>query len=339
MKASALVLPGFIVLAASVASAQDATGGRESPQSVQILASIEVSGFGDFYRCAAQGEHDHFTVGQMEVGLAKSLDGRASVEAAIAYNGESFELGTFVVDFPIFGDVETSSSPVAGITGLGISVGQFDIPFGIDWHVYPCVDRKLVAAPLVVDNTHDSWNDFGLQGYLEAERASLIVYGANGFGYERADDAGTLVYAETNWTVGGRVGVTPWEPIEVGGSCASFINADNAVDMALVGGDVQISMGKLSAKGEFISQRVGLDGRHASTHTGYYAQGLYEFGRLYTVGRYGEFSPDAAGRADLSRLSLGVGWAIQEGCESRFEYQANEGGGNDVAFLQLAVAF
>ena len=96
---------------------------------------------------------------------------------------------------------------------------------------------------------------------------------------------------------------------------------------------------ELSVKGEFIVHRTGLAGHHEATHVGLYGQGTYDFGRSFVVGRYGRSARHGADPEDLSRLGLGAGWLLLEGCEFRVEYQVNEGGDSDVAVLQLVVGF
>ena len=58
-------------------------------------------------------------------------------------------------------------------------------------------------------------------------------------------------------------------------------------------------------------------------------QGLYEFGRLYVVGRYDAFSADGADAEDLSRLSMGAGWIVPTLCRN----------GNSHPLLSASVAF
>ena len=338
MKAAAIFNAGSILLGLSMAWAQEVSRTAATAQPAGALGSIEVTGFGDLYRAVGEPE-GRFAVGQMEVGLAKLLDGGATFEAAIAFSGDSFGLGSFLVDFPFFGGDGALFPSSDGVARSGCVVGQFDVPFGIDWHVYPSIDRRLVSVPLVVENTHDSWNDYGIQGYLESQRLNLVLYGANGFDYQGTDGSYAPVDVPMEWALGGRLGVKPVTWMELGGSYAGFLDADQALDMAMVGIDLRVHYQGLAAKGEFIAHRTGRAGQDEATHAGFYCQGLYDRGRWFAVGRYGKFSPEGGEAEDLSRLSVGAGWVISEGCESRVEYQVNEGTENDVALLQLVVGF
>lgn len=304
---------------------------------------IEITGFGDFFYAVRQGneQEDDFELGQVEVDLAATIDEEISIETAIAYDteGGTFGLGCFIVDFHLFGSEGGHFRPAVDIDHSGIIVGQFDVPFGIDWNVYPSIDRKLVSGPLVVENTHDFWNDFGVQGYLETKWFNAVVYGTNGFGYESTDNAGKPVNVEMKAAFGGRIGFKLHETIEIGGSYTGFLNQDNKLDMSLMGADLQFNYEGLSIKGEYIAHGLALAGDNDVINTGFYAQGMYNFGKFFLVSRYGIFLPDMEEANNLTRVSTGVGWVIRENCELRFEYQADPENDDDVAFLQLAAGF
>ena len=339
MKTAATLLnAGSILLALSVACAQDVSGTATTAEPAGALGSIEVAGFGDLYRALGATE-GRFGVGQMELRLAKLLDGGATLEAAIAFSGDSFSLGSFQVDFPLFAGRGDRGPASNRIERSGFVVGQFDVPFGIDWHVYSSIDRRLVSVPLMVENTHGCWNDYGIQGYLETQRLNLVLYGANGFDYQRIDPSDAPVDVPMEWALGGRLGVKPVTWMEFGGSCAGFLDANQALDMALAGVDLRVHCHGLAAKGEFVAHRTGMGRPDQATHTGFYGQGQYDFGRWFTIARYGKFSPEGGEAEELSRLSLGAGWVISEECESRVEYQVSEESDNEVALLQFVVGF
>ncbi len=322
---------------------------------------LEITGFGDIYSAFRQGdgENNDFEIGQVEIDLETNVDEKIIIGAAVAYDpgSETFGLGAFTVDFHLFDTKGGHFRPVSGIDHSGIIVGQFDVPFGIDWHVYPSIDRMLVSAPLVVETTHDGWNDYGVQGYAEGQWYNAVIYGSNGFGYQAAfDSVGTFLgYNEwgydpedptldiQDWDMkisfGGRVGITPNEVIEVGGSYGGFMNQNDRMDMALMGVDLQLNNENFSLKGEYISHQLGIAGDTTLTNSGYYAQGTYDTGKYFFVARYGTFNPDLEGADDLTRLSLGAGWRVLEGCEVRLEYQDNSAENADATFLQMVVGF
>jgi hypothetical protein len=333
---------------ASVDLASD-EGWRESkflPQhrAKPLFGGIQITGFADFGYAAHQGEDqpDDYGFGQMEVDLATGIGKCIGVTAAIAYKTETETFGSreFVVDFSILGSKGNHFYEASGIDHAGIAAGQFDVPFGIDWQVYPSIDRKLVSAPLIVESTHNLWNDYGVQAYLETSQFNVVVFGTNGFGYQWVDEFSVPTEISVNMAVGGRVGFAPHEWVEIGGSYASFFNEDDENDMDMVGADLQFNYEDLSIKGEYIMQRTGLTYDEPWEDSGFYAQGMYDFGRVFLVGRYGTLFAFEEGADDWTRISAGAGWTILQGAELRLEYQNNSAEWvDDVTFLQLVVGF
>ena len=225
----------------------------EEEEEAEEPASVEIVGFADFWYVLRQAEEEgnDFEIGQVEVDLETVIDERIVVGVAVAYDpgGETFGLGAFTVDFHLFGSEGDHFRPVGGVDHSGIMVGQFDVPFGVDWNVYPSIDRKLVSGPLVVESTHDFWNDYGVQGYVETERVNGVVYVTNGFGYEGADEAGEPAEVEMKVSVGVRVGVKPNEMIEIGGSYAGFLDGDDEQDMSLMGAGCAVRVRGLFREG------------------------------------------------------------------------------------------
>jgi len=302
------------------------TGGF-SPLSGQEGA-VEVSGFVDVQYI---GGEDRFDFGQVEIDLASSIAKEVDWEIAIVLEEGAFTTGAMTVDFHMLGRDGSPFRQAEKIDRFGIIVGQLDVPFGIDWHVYSAAERRLVSGPLVVDNTHGGWNDIGLQGYLEAGRLNTAIYAVNGFECELGDEE-----MEMGLSLGGRVGFSPTEQLELGGSYAAIMDLDYQLDMGLIGADVQLEYQPLAFKGEFIAHTLGLAGASDFTHTGFYAQTLCDLDAYFLFGRYGRFTPDAG--EDLTRVSVGGGWKIKEGCELRFEQQINSEEKN-LSLAQLLVIF
>ena len=284
-----------------------------------------------------------FQMGQVEVDIEANIAEKTVIGAAIAYDNETetFGLGAFTVDFHLFDSEGSHFNPVSGIDHSGVIVGQFDVPFGIDWHVYPSIDRKLVSAPIIIENTHDGWNDYGLQFYAENNRFNAIAYGANGFSYEtgETDAFGEPVMAEISVASGGRLGISLNQYMEIGGSYAGFFNNSSKIDMSLAGADVQFNYENLSLKGEYIAFSTALDSDVSNKSNGFYGQGLYKINDIFLVGRYGVFSVDEDAVDDINRISIGAGWAVLDGGEVRVEHQINSEVGDDLTFLQLVVGF
>ena len=322
---------------------------------------LEITGFGDIITAFHSGEETNsdFEMGQVEVDLETNIDEKIIIGAAIAYDPESetFGLGAFTVDIHLF-DIDAGHfRPVNGIDHSGVIIGQFDVPIGIDWNVYPSIDRKLVSAPMAAVMTHDGWNDYGIQGYVDTRYFNAAIYGVNGFGYQTAyDSTGTwlgfnewgydpedatldIQDSEMKFSFGGRIGVKPHELVEIGGSYGGFANQKNKLDMALTGFDIQLHYENFSFKGEYISHKIGIAGDNEQTNSSYYGQGSYDFSNYFVVARYGVFNPYLEDVEDLTRFSAGLGWRILAGCETRLEYQKNSVENTDATYLQLVVGF
>ncbi len=303
-------------------------------------APIEISGFGDFYIVTNAGEGETtYQVRQMEVDLETALDEKVGIAAAIAQEDGSFVLGSFSIDLHLLGTGEDHFLTVGGIRHAGIRAGQFDVPFGIDWHVYPSMDRKLVSVPLVVDNTHKGWNDFGLQAYVETTWLDAVAYATNGVHCEGTLDLPETPEHGTEMALGGRVGIKPHDTVEIGVSWAGAVHDVGPLDRCMLGGDVQFGLAQVSIKGEYIVQQIEPAVIRAGRRGGFYGQVTYDFGRKYVVARYGGFRPGAHDQQELSRMSLGAGWMILDGCELRFEYQVDPRDAEQRSFTQMVVSF
>lgn len=336
------------------------TGG--APLEIGALP-LKIGGFGDIYATSSQnkGQKDDFRMGQMEIALETNIDEKIIIGAAVAYDKEtsSFALGAFTVDFHLFGSDGSHFRPANGIDHSGILVGQFDVPFGIDWEGYASIDRRLVTAPLAVELTHHAWNDDGVQGYIDAKWFNVVIFGVNGFayqaayhsdgqflgyagfGYDVADDALEIRDANIRMAAGGRAGIKPLQNLEIGSSYADFVNDRNKNDMSLLGLDLKYELSGFSGKGEYIVHQLGIAGENSTKNTGYYGEGSYSFGWFYLVTRFSQFQPDPDidNLGDMSQLSLGGGWVVRQGCELRLEHQINSGQSNDILFTQLVVGF
>jgi len=326
---------------------------RESePGASSSFGGIEWSGFFDVtsgFQSSAEDETE-FGLGQAEIDLASELSDNIAVEAAIAYNADDgvFELGEALIDVHLFGSEGGHIRPGFGIDHSFIVVGLFDVPFGIDYHVYPSVDRKLVTAPMVVGLTHGGWNDVGFQFGLEATHGNFVFYMVNGFesSAEVLDEvlslaAGEDVYEEIDTSpanaIGTRLGIAPFAWLELGTSFATGWNASGESEMTLVGSDLQVSMFNFELKGEYIAHSVNRSIAEENNR-GYYAQATYNIlDRAFVTTRYGSFKPEGADW--LGRSSIGAGYAINDAVGVRVETVLNEDNNNNQTIFQMVAAF
>lgn len=318
---------------------------------VTQASDLEISGFFDVTGSYQDRSADRtaFSLGQAEIDLTREFSDKVGVEVAIAYHNETatFELGAAIVDIHLFGSKGTSHRRFRRLDHSGIIAGQFDVPFGIDYQVYPSLDRKLVTSPMAVELTHAGWNDFGVQLYMSSNYGNLVIFGVNGFesSYEISDQAHSLslglAIGETVNTTpanafGGRLGVLPLENLEIGASGAVGLNKSDNSEMILLGGDVQYSIADFALKGEYVHHSLNRS-IDEEKNQGYYIQTMYSFDQLFVVGRYGAFEPDNSNWHD--RWTAGIGYVITEGVEMRFESTINKNSANNTNILQLAAAF
>ena len=287
-----------------------------------LLGRVQIGGFADIYneRSAQSRLAGQYRVGQVEVGLSADLSSRVGIEAAVARDGSAPALAVLVADFRLVdsGDVQSA----LGVESLNVLVGRFDVPFGIDWHVYPSIDRLLVSGPLVVDGTHGGWNDLGVQAYAEAGRFDLVGYAVRGADIDAAE-----------WAAGTRVGVRSGDAA-LGLSLAGLHDGSGLPNRHLLGADIQWSFNSLSAKAEYVRRWPAARGQDGVQH-GAYAQGTWENQRYFAVVRLGALE---TADGDEQRLSVGGGWRMRENCQLRMEFQANSAA-REVLFTQLVVGF
>lgn len=299
-------------------------------------AQIQWSGFFDiqYARTASDTVSDEFTYGQFEVDLSMSLTDRISAEAAIAWGDGSFELGAGFVDVHLWTTEEEHPPRGAFLSHSGLVVGQFDVPFGIDYRVIPSPDRKLVSPPLVNQKTIDSWNDMGVQVYGAGPLGNFVLFGVNGF-----SDGGAY---------GGRVGVIPVEGIEAGISYAMDRTMGGDTEATVLGLDGSAAVGRVEVKGEFMAMEEEKT-IEPKKHAGFYVQASYDLDPVFAVGRYGRWVPEFDGDGDgqddpaLTRITLGGGYRIAQPIEVRVEHQMNQEerdeAENDRTTLQVVVRF
>jgi len=339
---------------AQLASTELITAPTQEKDVAETSGGLEIGGFFDVVGSSRSTDSDEapFRLGQAEIDLANQLSGRVAVEAAVAYNNEEgvFELGAAFIDLHLLNHEvnERHTRTNLGVDHSFILVGQFDVPFGIDYHTYASVDRKLVTTPIVVELTHGGWNDCGLQFGLDAPHANLVGYWVNGFesSAEIIDEVQTLatgveVYEEVNTTptnaLGARLGLRPFDWLELGGSFAAGWNGSEKNEMTLAGLDLQLTYDKLEFKSELIGHSLNRTIAEENNR-GYYVQGLYNlFERAFVVGRYGSFKPDQ--REWYGQGAIGLGYTLAEGVELRCESSIYENGADNQNIVQLVASF
>jgi len=319
--------------------------GHDAPAEDEAPEGLQISGFFDVVGAQQSSADDkvNYGLGQAEVDLEREISDRASIAVAIAYNTDDalFELGAAELAINLYNSEESF------MASIDITAGQFDVPFGIDFHEYASIDNKLISGPSVVHYTHEGWNDVGFQFSLEASFANMVAFFVNGFesSAEVLDEVATLAtgvdtYEEVDTSpaqaFGARIGFTPINHLEFGGSFATGINADSKNEMILAGADLQYGFSNFEIKGEYIYHSLNRSVAKEN-NSGYYLQGLYDFGTVYAISRYGSFKPYESDW--VGEFSIGVGYEVTHGVELRWESLVNEHSDHNANMIQLVAGF
>ncbi len=275
-----------------------------------VLAEpLEFSGFADFLLTQPLNDDSTTEVeyGQFEVDLSAMISSRVTFEGAIALNPETggFEVGAGFLDIRL-GENEN----------FGLALGQFDVPFGLDWQHIASPDRRLVTAPLMNEKSINGWNDMGvnLTGDLWGVQANGFL--ANG--------------ADAGFALGGRLALSPLDALEIGSSYFTHATENESGSRPTVFGvDIQTITGPLSTRSEFQSSMDLVDGDFEAItgipdHQGFYTQADLDLvdmlnRPLVFIARYGSWSAENS-NSRTNRYTLGFTYTLTESFELRAQY-------------------
>ena len=272
---------------------------------------IEFSGFMDLLHTTDLEESNSlFSYGQFELDLAMGISKKILAIAAVAYNAEDevMGMGAGFLDYHLFGGEEYHPASGEILPHSGLIIGQFDVPFGLDYLSIPSPDRALISAPLLNRKTIDGWNDVGVNLYGVISIMNYSLSYVNGLG--------------NNYSFGGRVELSPVENINIGTSFAKDIG-DVESKIAVFGVDISAELATHQVKFEYIQAENCLDGiLSESSNSGYYGEVFINFETyvsfpMYAVVRYGAWTD---GTDDESEIASGLGFNINDNASIRAEY-------------------
>jgi hypothetical protein len=196
---------------------------------------------------------------------------------------------------------------------------------GIAYLDYPSTENRFVtlAAPTLA--VHGAWNDLGVQVYAIAPSFNLVVYWVDGSVF--VGDLGAD--AKPEFAAGGRLGLLPFEILELGASVAR-IQGQSATRQTLFGADVALRTGTLELQNEYLARR--------SDGTGDVLQGFYSQVSLGAPPGFGvaRFETVLATQQTLERqASVGLGATLLAEGELRAVYQHSFESGARQLFLQV----
>ncbi|MCW8849215.1 MAG: hypothetical protein OQJ81_04485 [Melioribacteraceae bacterium] len=279
--------------------------------------------------------------GQFEIGLSKKIGDNLNFEGAIAYNAETgnFEIGSGFADFTILNfDNNNWYTP----SNLSLMVGQFDVPFGIDYKCIASPDRDMVSRPLAIQNSIGCLNSLGAEIHGSSELYNFNLYLINDF-------LSTISY-------GARIGIAPIQETEIGYSFLSNISSNLTRIPNISGIDLRSSYLSFEVKGEYIwgeglyREELIQPGTN-SDFSGYYFQMLHHFDLPFDIPikagiRYGNwydnYSFSNSQGININRISAILSLAIMTNTVVKVEYGTNILHANlinQIIYTQLVLSF
>lgn len=284
-----------------------------------LLAQIEYAGFADILYTESSAGESGFGYGQFELDLSGTVNSYMTFEGALAYNAEDgvFEAGAGFLDIHFTGSEEEHAARGGFLEHTGLMIGQFDVPFGIDYLHIPSPDRLFVHGPLMNQKTIDGWNDVGLNIYGELSVLNFNFFAVNG--------------AAEGIATGGRLGFPVGELMELGASYTMQTAENDAGAVPrILGLDFQSSFGSINTRIEYQKASAVEAGdfdtlTDEDEHSGFYAQLDVDLDDmlsmpLFVVARYGGWEK---GEDSESRITAGLGYRFSEGFKGRAEYLSN----------------
>jgi hypothetical protein len=310
------------------------------PHAPAANPQIVLSGFMDLqWEPGADGqERKIHRLGQAEIDVDAEIAPGVGLCLAPSWDpvAEAFGVGTAAVNLRFGAGGVDAVCRERHIEGTGILAGRFDVPFGIDWMLYPSIDRPLISMPLPVAATHGGWNADGVLVYGATGPLNGMLHATSGFDHSRVLDSGGEAIWTSRHAVGGRAGAVPWTGCAAGLSAAGIDALEDGRSQLLVGLDLSLNNGPLGVRGEFLRHRA--DAEEDLVGEGWYLAAQWNFGPAYGIARWDSWRPQGAARD--RRLSLGAGVPVRGAMILRAEYEWwPDAGRDDRLVLQVAAGF
>ncbi|MBI5265957.1 MAG: hypothetical protein HY851_01880 [candidate division Zixibacteria bacterium] len=309
----------------------------------ETFPNISVSGFMDIagsYRSSA-GDRSNLFLYEAEVDMVIAQSDRVTLSASAAYLPSDDKVNVCLATVGL----QVLKSDRGFLTDATVTAGLFNPRFGIDYQCNASSTRKLATAPLAVQFTHQNWLDAGAEAFFSGPRANLAVFAVNGFTPSDSvmQDAISLVTGlgdtidptPTN-AFGGRLGLTPVEGLELGGSMAAGYNQSDEIEMVMYGGDIHFTRSIFDLRGEYILHSINRSILRQD-NKGYYVQPMLTIGRVFATCRYDAFKVEGHGEA--TQTSVGGGYMLASGLELRLESIFADNSDNNQTIMQLFASF
>ena len=317
--------------------------------SIGLFAQTEMSGFFDiiYSNMPTRKETGGFDINQFEIDISKAYKGHLSFGSAIAYDsssGGSIKLNMVYLHYNFIHPSVKHPRRVEEDEHVGIVIGKFDVPIGLDYLSYASPDRPVVTQPLIIEYTIAGWNDIGTNLHINKKRFRLNVSVVNGFN-KGINFVGDFVYKFT-------------PRFKIGVFHTSDFNRKFIQKSRLSGAYVFAEWSVCELKSEFIWAN-GIYGGEQDTmgqshhHDGFYVQIVSYLDRLkkplpwfFTV-RYSLWQDENSNSPipmpeKIDRYVFGIGYQLKTYSSFRLEYLVENPKGEkylDRLTAQLVVSF
>ena len=315
----------------------------ETENSNRLPSNMSISGFldiaGSYQKSAA--DRSNLFLHEAELDVVAAQSDRVSVALSASYNTADENVSVCLATLGL----QAYRASHGIVTDATLTAGLFNPRFGIDYQCNASPTRKLAIAPLVVQLTHQSWEDIGAEIEITGPHANLAAFAVNGFepSEEVMQDVinlvtglGDTVDVTPANAFGGRLGIVPFEGLEFGGSLAAGFNQSDENEMLMYGADFRLTRSIFDLRGEYILHSINRTIRQQDNH-GFYIQPTVIVGRVYGTFRYDSFL--AEGHPEATQLSVGAGYAITPGVEVRVESMFASEHADNQTVLQLFTTF
>lgn len=310
---------------------------------------LKITGFVDGSYLDAEDSVGTFSLDEVELDFEKKLDEKLSARADLNYRaGDSS--GDAALDFDELVEQGYVTYRLEAGTGVDLTFGKFNAPIGFE--LLDPVDMYQYSHSLVFDNGLPT-NLTGVMGaYAFTEQVDVALYAVNGWDNNTDNSDGKAL--------GGRIGITPVEGLNIGLSAIKGTTETNKDDKKSVY-DVDITytgVERLTVGAEFNTGKEDnagtATGEDDSKWTGFLVMAHYDFTDMIGLTlRYDSFDDKGGSRLDDTdtlaekRQSYTVAptFSLGEGAGALVEYRVDksdekvfEGGTEDTTGI-FAVEF
>ncbi len=314
-----------------------------------LKAQTEITGFFDIihtYRLSSQ-ETGGFRINQFEIDISKAYKGNLSFGAAIAYDSTSHNIGLSMVylHYNFINPSVKHPRRSEEDEHIGLVLGKFDVPIGLDYLSYASPDRPVVTQPLIIEKTIAGWNDVGINFHINNRLIRVNLSLINGFN-NGLNLAGDFVF---KLRPGFQLGLFHTSDFD-----RKIYRKSRMTGLSILGNYqiLQLKSELIWANGIYGGEQDTLGESHA--HSGYYVQLVSDLGKLkkktyplfftmrLSVWKDKNQNSPVYLPSRIERYVLGIGYRINQYSSFRLEYLRQKSQGihySDRFTGQMVVSF